>query len=135
MSLPKRETPSDAVPDEPSGDDRPDGAVDWLKGEPPPNPNRRASSLNVRMKVADRERLDRTAKALGVSTSAYARSRLFAAGPDVQAWRRTYQIILSAIEVAEGLGVSDEVADVLHDLQETFEDVAATVFPESAEEG
>ena len=76
---------------------------------------------------------NRAAKALGISTSAYARSRLLEDGPDVLAWRQTYLLIVKSIEVAAIVGVSPDVQEILDNLKSEFEEIAATVFPNPPE--
>ena len=103
------------------------GPPAWLTEEPGPNPNLRSSNLNVRLRPADRDRLDRAAELFGLSTSAYARERLLGGSLNVRAWQRAYRLLLVTVDVSERLGVSGEVSEILADYRSQFETLAATV--------
>lgn len=137
MSFPPNETneTDDLLPT-----DEPEGAssgkpLDWLSPPAPlpPNPARRASALNVRLKPADRERLDRAAAALGLSTSAYVRGLLLSPGPDVPAWRGVHQLVTSVVDTVEDLGAPDDVLGALRTFHEQFESIVVEVFSEPEE--
>lgn len=127
-----------ASPDRPS--DVPDAAssgdpLGWVRPAPapPPSENNRVSMLTVRLKRADRDRIDAAAGALGLSTSEYVRGQLLSPdGIDAPAWRVAYQLVVTAVAVAVEQGVSDEALGTLRELHEGFEETVANVFSQAA---
>ena len=146
--------PSDesATPEGKAGDTNPVApaagkTLKWLA--PKTETEDRVTNFSIRLRPSERARVAQAAEALGVSASAYARSRLLGASPDVAAWRGVYQLILGANEGAKMIDlpadtkdappemekVISEFRDLLRDLQLGFEHIAVGVFPQDDGEG
>ena len=121
-----------------AGDDEPErrasGAdpVDWLSPGSKANPSSRHSVLSVRLRPAERERLERAAEALGFSASAYVRARVLGPEANIEAWRGAYQLVLDLDEAAGG---GDVPSETVRQFREEFEALARAVFPEREDAG
>ena len=117
-----------------TGDDGPErragGAdpMDWLSPGPKTTPSSRHSVLSVRLRPAERERVERAAEALGFSASAYVRARVLGPEPNIEAWRAAYQLVLDLDQAANEGAVPVET---VRQFREAFEALARSVFPES----
>ena len=114
-----RETDPDAV----TGDETDDGALAWLTDGPPET--RRTTTRSFRLSPSECDRIDGAASAVGMTTSAYLRSRVLGPGPDVAAWRRAYEL-LRELEAEAGEGAVD--LERVQRLRASFEKVALGLF-------
>ena len=102
-----------------SGDDN----LAWLDE---PVKDLREIVVSMRVTEAERDRIARAAAAAGSTPSAYARARVLSPGPDVDAWRAVYRLVLGVREAAE------RGEDPLETAQRTlaaFREIALTVLP------
>ena len=111
------------------GGGSPDGQVDsgapsWLTAEP--KETRRTTTRSFRLSPSECDRIDGAADGVGMTTSAYLRSRVFGPGPDVAAWRRTYELV---VELEAEAGDGPVSAERVGRLRADFERVALSVLP------
>ncbi|PAP74560.1 plasmid mobilization protein [Rubrivirga marina] len=125
-----RETDPDAIADDTGGSDSADGPPSWLTDGPAET--RRTTTRSFRLSPSECDRIDRAAAEVGMTTSAYLRSRVLGPGPDVAAWRRAYELVRELEAEAERGPVS---AERVGRLRAAFEEVALTVFPEGGAGG
>ena len=116
-------------PGRPAGGTEP---LDWLSPGSKANPSSRQSVLSVRLRPAERERVERAAEVLGFSASAYVRSRVLGPEANIEAWRAAYQLVLDLDEAADR---GDVPPETVRQFREAFEGLARTVFPESEDAG
>lgn len=107
----------------------PDGLA-WLTEGPAET--RRTTTRSFRLSPSECERIDRAAEGVGMTTSAYLRSRVFGPGPDVAAWRRVYELVVELEAEAKKGPVSDERVG---ELRAAFEEVAVSLFSEEGVDG
>ena len=115
----------------PSGGDLPgsgSGRLDWLAPESKDKPLSRDSVLSVRLRPAERERIERAAEALGFSASAYVRTRALGPDANIEGWRRAYELVLDLDEVADR---GDVPAEAVRQFRGAFEALARAVFPDA----
>ena len=106
----------------------PDGQVDpgapsWLTAEP--RETRRTTTRSFRLSPSECDRIDGAAEGVGMTTSAYLRSRVFGPGPDVAAWRRVYELVVELEAEAERDPVP---AERVGQFRVAFEGVALGLF-------
>ena len=116
-----REPDPDVVAD--GGDEPDDGALAWLTDGPAET--RRTTTRSFRLSPSECDRIDGAASAVGMTTSAYLRSRVLGPGPDVAAWRRVYEL-LRELEAEAGEGPID--LGRVQRLRSSFEEVALGLF-------
>ena len=112
------------------GGGSPDGQVDsgapsWLTAEP--KETRRTTTRSFRLSPSECDRIDGAAEGVGMTTSAYLRSRVFGPGPDVAAWRRTYELVVELEAEAEERPLS---AERVRAFKAAVEGIALGVFSE-----
>ena len=115
------------------GGGSPDGQVDpgapsWLTAEP--KETRRTTTRSFRLSPSECDRIDGAAEGVGMTTSAYLRSRVFGPGPDVAAWRRVYELVVELEAEAERDPVP---AERVGQFRAAFEGVALGLFQEEGE--
>ena len=121
-------------PDGPSaGKSGPDGraeadALSWLTEGPAET--RRTTTRSFRLSPSECDRIDGAAEGVGMTTSAYLRSRVFGPGPDVAAWRRVYELVVELEAEAERNPVP---AERVGQFKAAFEGVALGVFQQEGE--
>ena len=122
-----------------TGDDGPErpaaggtDPIDWLSPGAKTTPSSRHSVLSVRLRPAERERVERAAEALGFSASAYVRARVLGPEANIEAWRGAYQLVLDLDEAA---GKGDLPTETVRQFREEFEALARAVFPEPEDVG
>lgn len=101
--------------------------LSWLT--PEPNDKLRIVVRSFRLSAMEGARLDDAAKAVGMTTSAYVRSRMLNPGPDVAAWRAVYARILRLAADCDGTSASSRVKAFKDD----FERIARSVPPPESE--
>ena len=103
----------------------PDGGPSWLTTEP--TETRRTTTRSFRLSPGECDRIDQAAAGVGMTTSAYLRSRVLGPGPDVAAWRRAYELLVELeADAAEGSVDAERVQRAKRE----FEEVALAVFPD-----
>jgi hypothetical protein len=107
-----------------SDDDASDGSLAWLTEDAPEV--RRTTTRSFRLSPSECERIDRAAAGVGMTTSAYLRSRVLGPGPDVAAWRRTYELVVQLEAEAEDRPASSERVG---ELKAALEEIALGVLP------
>ncbi|MEM6927688.1 MAG: hypothetical protein AAF602_12215 [Myxococcota bacterium] len=85
--------------------------------------------MTVKTTAGEREQIKRAAAALGLTTSAYVRSRIFSLDEsNVGAWRAVYGHLLKLDEaVAKGV----EPSEAIQEFRKAFRDIARSAFPDS----
>lgn len=82
--------------------------------------------VSMRVTEAERDRIARAAAVAGSTPSAYARARVLSAGPDVDAWRAVYRLVLRVREAAER---GEDPLATAQQLEAAFREIALTVLP------
>lgn len=82
--------------------------------------------VSMRVTEAERDRIARAAAAAGSTPSAYARARVLSPGPDVDAWRAVYRLVLRVREAAER---GDDPIGTARQIETAFREIALTVLP------
>ncbi len=93
----------------------------WLTAEP--DDERKVVTRSFRLSAQEGARIDGAARALGMTTSAYVRSRVFSPGPDLAAWRAVYERLARLATECDGTTAADRV----HAFKEDFERIVLTV--------
>lgn len=120
-----RETDTDAIADDTDGSDSADGPLSWLTDGPAET--RRTTTRSFRLSPSECDRIDSAASGVGMTTSAYLRSRVLGPGPDVAAWRRVYEWVRELEAEAAERSVD---AERVRQLRASFEEVALGLFSE-----
>ena len=100
-------------------------APSWLTAEP--EETRRTTTRSFRLSPSECDRIDGAAEGVGMTTSAYLRSRVLGPGPDVAAWRRTYELVVELEAEAERQPLS---AERVRAFKAAVEGIALGVFSE-----
>ncbi len=101
-------------------------ATDELAWLVAPTKDLREIVVSMRVTEAERDRIARAAAVAGATPSAYARARVLSAGPDVDAWRAVYRLVLRVREAAER---GDDALETAQQLEAAFREIALTVLP------
>lgn len=113
--------PEGTDPEGPTG-----GSGDELAWLVEPAKDLRETVVSMRVTEAERDRIARAAAAAGSTPSAYARSRVLNPGPDVDAWRAVYRLVLRVREAAER---GDDPVETARQVEAEFREIALTVLP------
>lgn len=106
-----------------SGDQGDSGAPSWLTSEA--KETRRTTTRSFRLSPSECDRIDGAAEGVGMTTSAYLRSRVFGPGPDIAAWRRTYELVVELEAETEHQPLS---AERVRAFKTAVEEIALGVF-------
>ncbi len=101
--------------------------LSWLT--PESNDTLRVVVRSFRVSATEAARIDDAAEAIGMTTSAYVRSRMLGPGPDVAAWRAVYARIRRLADACDGTPASF----LVQAFKDDFERIARSVPPPESE--